>query len=112
MKDVGVELGDSPGEPVPAQAVTTELTVTQLLGQIDIQDVREDVDELGSKTEGCTDGVGWVDVVQLWKGKLFMRTSSLGTVQVNIADWSPLRTRCSSQSASRLSLSHLKRQII
>lgn len=67
MKDVGVELGDSPGEPVPAQAVTTELTVTQLLGQIDIQDMREDVDELGSIAESCTDGMGWVDVVQLWK---------------------------------------------
>lgn len=40
------------------------LPVAELLGQVDIQDVRQDGDELRGITEGSADGVGWVDVVQ------------------------------------------------
>lgn len=40
------------------------LPVTELLGQVDVQDVRQDGDELRGIAEGSADGVGGVNVVQ------------------------------------------------
>lgn len=43
--------------------------VAELLGQVDVQDVRQDGDELRGITEGGADGVSRVDVVQLCRGQ-------------------------------------------
>lgn len=41
--------------------------VAQLLGQVDVQDVRQDGGELRDIAQSGADGVGGVDVVQLFK---------------------------------------------
>lgn len=41
------------------------LPVTQLFRQIDIQNMRENINKLSSIAEGCTDGMCWSDVIQL-----------------------------------------------
>ena len=43
--------------------------VAQLLGQVDVQDVRQDGGELRGVAESSTDGVSRVDVVQLCRGQ-------------------------------------------
>lgn len=45
------------------------LPVAQLLGQVDVQDVRQDGDELRGVAERRADGVSRVDVVQLCRGQ-------------------------------------------
>ena len=45
------------------------LPVAELLGQVDVQDVRQYGDKLRGIAEGSTDGVSWVNVVQLCRNK-------------------------------------------
>lgn len=41
------------------------IPVAQFLRQVDVQDVGEDVGELGGVAQSSADGVGWVNVIQL-----------------------------------------------
>lgn len=92
VEDVGVQFAQRPGEAVPAEVLSAELTeenpnkqpsslarrdcsrgrvesglvlpVAEPFGQVDVQDMRQDGDELCGVAEGSTDGVSWVNVVQ------------------------------------------------
>lgn len=48
-----------------AHAPFPDSPVAELLGQVDVQDVRQDGDQLGGVAQGSADGVGRVNVVQL-----------------------------------------------
>lgn len=66
VQDVGVDFVYGTGESVSGQIIATELAVAQLFWKVDIQNMRQDVDELCGIAESGTDGVGWVHVIQLW----------------------------------------------
>lgn len=57
------------------------LPVTQLFGQIDIQNMRKNVNKLSGIAEGCTNGVRWGNVIQLYIKKKEMKTFQPPTSQ-------------------------------
>lgn len=52
--------------PSNDNAATGWVPVTKLPGKVDIQDVGQNVDELGGVTQGSAYGVCRIDVIQLW----------------------------------------------
>lgn len=58
------------------------LPVTQLFGQIDIQNMRKNVNKLSGIAEGCTNGVRWGNVIQLYIKKRNENVSATNITKV------------------------------